>query len=479
MSTSLPNLSRLSLHCAPCGKPFERWQDALKDEESKKHPNYKFWGRDDICGICRAPLEDKADLGDETYDVEALIEELKCGHVFHSSCLQESIKNGVRICPMMDRTPIAQEVLKRLAPDANAIEGEDQRLGVYDSGERGSWYNETPPEARANNPERQAQLEEAETDVEEEAASAYFDGDLRMVRPLRELGLGFNRSTPMQILSAIADLITDEGLDDAHNFFYIRQLLEHFLQRLIEAERTITRLPITVTNGLKILLGGIYYFVTHTPTGRMGDSDFIVERLYHRLGPKPNEDDGIRRPRSLRMREIISWLATNIYRSCIGIYDVTTYGPLATMKLGSIVRSRLVVLIDDAIKNKFDIAYLLRMHPACVQVQIAKDFINDQTIDYDDERKRVMKTWFWLYYRILFKYELHLNMNGLALLEFRNVVTRGRIEHITSRVFEWGDNIVAGYMHTSVADFWTKFTQLDTGFVAMTLQELAPFSTGI
>ena len=113
-SSRLPNLSNLSLHCAPCGVPFERWDDALRDEESKKHPRYKFWTRGDTCGICGAPLEDKAGLGDETRDVEALTEKLTCGHVFHRTCLQESIKAGGRICPLADRTPIAQEVLDRL-----------------------------------------------------------------------------------------------------------------------------------------------------------------------------------------------------------------------------------------------------------------------------------------------------------------------------------------------------------------------------
>jgi hypothetical protein len=488
LSTSLPNLSRLSLHCAPCGKPFERWDDALLDEESKTHPNYKFWGQDDICGICREPLETKADLGDATYEVEALIEKLTCGHVFHRSCLKESIKNGVRNCPQMDKTPIAQEVLDRLAPGTNAREGEMQRLGVYDSGERGRWYNEIPPEARANDPERQAQLEEAETDVEEEAetdveeeeTSVYFDGNMRMLIPLPELD-AFNGFTLTQILSGIADLIRNENeLNSSNAAANTRNLLERFLQSYIEDREITTR----VTNNLRTLLGAIYRNVTTASDGStsLRSRNFRVKSLYRRLGPKPYYDDTTVRilitpPRIVRMREIVPWLQTNIYRACIREYDARTYGPLETNMLGSRWSSQPLVLIDNEIKNKFDVAYLLRMHPACTKFAYARLFINDQTVNNEDERLGVMRTWFWLHYRILFDYGIQLSMDSPSLLQFRYEVTRERIARMKSPSYMWGERttyeqLVSNYMHDQVADFWNTFTRLNTSFEGTILREL-------
>ena len=155
---------------------FERYDDALRDEEAKTHPNYKYWTPDDTCAICGAPLEDRADLGDETKDVEALIEKLTCGHVFHRTCLQESIKAGVRNCPLADQTPIAQEVLNRLAPGTNAREGEGQRLGNrdpnaqidYDSAEAITTGNDGRPIAPEDEEVYNAFDEEAEDDDDDD-----------------------------------------------------------------------------------------------------------------------------------------------------------------------------------------------------------------------------------------------------------------------------------------------------------------------
>ena len=42
----------------PCHVPADEEVFALRDEEAKKHPNYKFWEQDEKCGICGAPLKE-------------------------------------------------------------------------------------------------------------------------------------------------------------------------------------------------------------------------------------------------------------------------------------------------------------------------------------------------------------------------------------------------------------------------------------
>lgn len=324
-------------------------------------------------------------------------------------------------------------------------------------------------------------ISEEEEDVEEEAASAYFDGDMRMLVPLPELdafnwytsaqiSIGFDGITTAQILRAIAEFIRDEVLilDAQSRRRSTLEYLLNFLRSFIDEGERIT--TTRVTNDLRALLGGIYNYVTHTPTGRMQDLDFKVKHLYHRLGPKPYEDTrprvrtSIRGAGWVRLREIDSWLATNIYRLCIREYDVGTYGPLTTMQLGSIVGIRPVVLIDDEIKNKFDVAYLLRMHPACTGFQIVRDYISDRN-NIDDERKHVMRTWFWWYHRIMFEYQLIDSMESPELAVAREDANRNRTDLMISSNFNWGAEGIRVYMHIKVRNFWNHFNMIDAEVV--------------
>lgn len=123
----LPNLSKLT--CTPCGAPFDNYNEFLHDKKAARH---KFFSkRDAFCGICWTNLDDKADVEEpenRTRDVEALIENDKCGHVFHKSCIVAWLSTAVdndyaRNCPMC-MNPISREVLKRLRAEGSNDEEE-------------------------------------------------------------------------------------------------------------------------------------------------------------------------------------------------------------------------------------------------------------------------------------------------------------------------------------------------------------------
>jgi hypothetical protein len=97
------------------------------------------------------PLFQKSEYGDETVDVEVLIE--SCGHAFHLDCLKGAIMAGGRNCPLC-RVPIKQNVLQRLGEDTTIEEGEEQRMGNRSRNpDEAGWYLREGERARANNPE--------------------------------------------------------------------------------------------------------------------------------------------------------------------------------------------------------------------------------------------------------------------------------------------------------------------------------------
>lgn len=105
------------------------------------------------CTICHQRLIRNADLGDETNDIEVLVEQPRCGHAFHRTCLAKTVKAGGRNCPSC-RTAIASKVLRRLGEDDSLNEGERQRLGLYDADSQlNEWYRDQRVHARANNAE--------------------------------------------------------------------------------------------------------------------------------------------------------------------------------------------------------------------------------------------------------------------------------------------------------------------------------------
>jgi len=136
--------------CEPCGQPYKTWGRALASSRVK-NKGQKSLDKYTECGVCMNKLFENAEYGDETKDVEVLIE--SCGHAFHLTCLQGSIKAGHRNCPLC-RKPIKQTVLTRLGGDENIQEGEEQRLGNRSTDpNEANWYSEEEELARANNPE--------------------------------------------------------------------------------------------------------------------------------------------------------------------------------------------------------------------------------------------------------------------------------------------------------------------------------------
>jgi hypothetical protein len=103
-----------------------------------------------------------------------------------------TIKSGGRNCPLC-RTPIATAVLRRLGGDNSLLEGERQRLGVYDADrDNNAWYSTQNERARANRPENDDGLGDPEprpeelTDEElreilEERIDVYDDDDPRFL----------------------------------------------------------------------------------------------------------------------------------------------------------------------------------------------------------------------------------------------------------------------------------------------------------
>jgi len=83
--------------------------------------------------ICFADLRERADLDDatdRTRDVEALIENPECGHVFHKSCLVSWLAradvedDNVQNCPVC-KNRIAIEVVNRLRAEGAPLAAEE------------------------------------------------------------------------------------------------------------------------------------------------------------------------------------------------------------------------------------------------------------------------------------------------------------------------------------------------------------------
>ena len=135
--------------CEQCctEKPFRTWEIARKKPDVAK---IKTLDKNTQCAICLDQLFLKAGAGDESKNVEVLIE--TCNHAFHVTCLAETIKAGGRSCPIC-RVNIAEATLKRLDPENKFIrEGEEQRLGYRSTNpDEASWYSREEQRAVANN----------------------------------------------------------------------------------------------------------------------------------------------------------------------------------------------------------------------------------------------------------------------------------------------------------------------------------------
>ena len=144
------HLLRRSEPCQPCGQSYNNWKTALKSHDVQNHAianNVLDAGTD--CVICGQILLKAAALGDETTNIEVIVENKVCGHAFHSTCLKGWIDGNGRVCPIC-RSAIPQRVLNRLSDDKDIKETQVQQLGLNDP-DLASWYADEGAPARATN----------------------------------------------------------------------------------------------------------------------------------------------------------------------------------------------------------------------------------------------------------------------------------------------------------------------------------------
>jgi hypothetical protein len=144
--SQLPSIAKLSLACRPCGMPFDRWSDVPDAPEVRQHPKAVIIRATTTCLVCGGDIDEKAELGDETRDLEVLVE-LPCGHAFHRTCLQGVVRTGQARCPGPDRDFIPQAIIDRLG--GTGREGQEAALGPYDPNS-GLDYNNNPPITSGN-----------------------------------------------------------------------------------------------------------------------------------------------------------------------------------------------------------------------------------------------------------------------------------------------------------------------------------------
>ena len=119
---SLPSLHLLSLH-ENTGVKVEDYLSAWlhPDPRVRDLAENKAWDSRDACSICHTALVKPSPFyaGEEenqgAVEVEVLVENPACKHVFHRACLQRSIQAGNLTCPEC-RAVIKQSVINELAP---------------------------------------------------------------------------------------------------------------------------------------------------------------------------------------------------------------------------------------------------------------------------------------------------------------------------------------------------------------------------
>ena len=107
---SLPNLSGLSLNCAPCGVTYEKGFDSALRDAPAWLKDKEWLAEGATCAICLEPLEGESRAGplagtglQNDEQIEALFElkeTQQCGHVFHHTCLALAIQKGLKTCPI-------------------------------------------------------------------------------------------------------------------------------------------------------------------------------------------------------------------------------------------------------------------------------------------------------------------------------------------------------------------------------------------
>ena len=135
---------------AQIGVSIDRWEDAEANKEVKEHPRREWILNTETCLICLGDIRESALQGDETRNIEVLVEVPEknvCGHAFHRTCLATWL-NSSSLCPVCKRD-IPQHVIDRLGGSARS--GQDAQLGpgsdpFYDNSQEGS--NDTRQEPR-------------------------------------------------------------------------------------------------------------------------------------------------------------------------------------------------------------------------------------------------------------------------------------------------------------------------------------------
>ena len=127
-SNAFPSLHLLSLN-ESTGVKVDDYLSAWnhQDERVRVLAETQPWDSRDECSICRNPFVHPSPFyggneeDPEAVEIEALVENPECKHVFHRACLQTSVQAGILSCPVC-RSVIKQSVIDELAPGTGLIE---------------------------------------------------------------------------------------------------------------------------------------------------------------------------------------------------------------------------------------------------------------------------------------------------------------------------------------------------------------------
>ena len=226
-SNALPSLHLLSLN--------ESTGVKVKDVRSgDAHPDPRVraiavkWDHHEMqCGVCLGMLDEDAltNEGEEkALEIEVLVENPLCEHVFHRLCIEKLVRGGALTCPLC-KAPIKQSVINDVAPGYGFVEldGPDEQrdLRGYDD-----FYGEENNQIMLN---QNVDPADDVDDLVEGDMSKRLNRLIDMVSDLSDLSeLGTERPPVlMRGLDAVAALLETSSIGDHEGVMEERQLWHH------------------------------------------------------------------------------------------------------------------------------------------------------------------------------------------------------------------------------------------------------------